>query len=71
MRISIDNVTTLTSEEFQTFVKQNGILHTTSGPGHPATNGLAERYVQTFKAGLKKLANTTMNIDDKLSLFLS
>ena len=52
------------------FIKQNGILHTTSAPGHPATNGLAERYVQTFKTGMKKLANTTMNIDDRLSLFL-
>lgn len=59
-QIVTDNATTFTSEEFQTFVKQNGILRTTSAPGHPATNGLAERYVQTFKAGLKKLANTTM-----------
>uniref|UniRef100_A0A665US80 Integrase catalytic domain-containing protein n=1 Tax=Echeneis naucrates TaxID=173247 RepID=A0A665US80_ECHNA len=69
-QIVTDNATTFTSDEFQTFVKQNGILHTTSAPGHPATNGLAERYVQTFKTGMKKLANTTMNIDDRLSLFL-
>ncbi|KAJ8333797.1 hypothetical protein SKAU_G00411160 [Synaphobranchus kaupii] len=69
-QIVTDNATTFTSEEFQTFVKQNGILHTTSAPGHPATNGLAERYVQTFKAGMKKLANTNMNIEDKISLFL-
>lgn len=69
-QIGTDNDTTLTSEEFQTFVKQNGILHTTSAPGHPATNGLVERYVQTFKTGMKKLASTTMNIDDRLSLFL-
>lgn len=69
-QIVTDNATTFTSEEFQTFVKQNGILHTTSTPGHPATNGLAERYVRTFKTGIKKLANTTVNIDDRLSLFL-
>lgn len=69
-QIVTDNATTFTSEEFQTFVKQNGILHTTSAPGHPATNGLAERYVQTFKTGMKKLDNTTVNIDDRLSLFL-
>ncbi|XP_059201274.1 uncharacterized protein K02A2.6-like [Centropristis striata] len=69
-QIVTDNATTFTSEEFQTFVKQNGILHTTSAPGHPATNGLAERYVQTFKTGMQKLANITVNIDDRLSLFL-
>lgn len=69
-QIVTDNATTFTSEEFQTFVKQNGILHTTNAPGHPATNGLAERYVQTFKTGIKKLASTTINVDDKLSLFL-
>lgn len=69
-QIVTDNATTFTSEVFQTFVGQNGILHTTSAPGHPATNGLAERYVQTFRSGMKKLANTTMNVDDKLSLFL-
>ncbi|KAK9529796.1 hypothetical protein VZT92_013867 [Zoarces viviparus] len=64
------NATTFTSDEFQTFAKQNGILHITSAPGHPATNGLAERYVQTFKAGMKKLAHTSLNIEDKISLFL-
>ncbi|KAK9528348.1 hypothetical protein VZT92_012518 [Zoarces viviparus] len=69
-QIVTDNATTLTSDEFQTFAKQNGILHTTSAPGHPATNGLAEKYVQTFKAGMKKLAHTSLNIEDKISLFL-
>lgn len=47
-QIVTGNTTTFNSEEFQTFVKQNGIVHT-SAPGHPATNGLAESYVQTFK----------------------
>jgi len=32
-------------------------------------NSLVERYVQTLKAGMKKL-NTTMDIDDRLSMFL-
>lgn len=57
------NTTIFTSEEFQTFVKQNGIVHT-SAPGHLATNGLAESYIQTFKTGMKKFANTTMSVDD-------
>lgn len=40
-----ENRTQFTSEEFKTFMRQNGILHLTSAPGHPASNGLAERYV--------------------------
>ncbi|XP_023204972.1 uncharacterized protein K02A2.6-like [Xiphophorus maculatus] len=68
-QIVTDNATTFTSAEFQTFVTQNGILHT-SAPGHPSTNGLAERYVQTFKVGMKKLASVSGSIEDKLSLFL-
>lgn len=69
-QIVTDNATTFTSDEFQRFVKQNGIMHTRSAPKHPATNGLAERYVQTFKRGMKKLTNEQMCIDDRLSLFL-
>uniref|UniRef100_A0A3P9MD94 Integrase catalytic domain-containing protein n=1 Tax=Oryzias latipes TaxID=8090 RepID=A0A3P9MD94_ORYLA len=69
-QIVTDNATTFTSAEFKTFVKMNGIHHTTSAPGHPASNGLAERYVQTFKAGMKRLAHTHLCIDDKISFFL-
>jgi hypothetical protein len=35
-------------------LKQNGIKHVTSAPYHPATNGAAERTVQTVKNALKK-----------------
>ncbi len=69
-QIVTDNATTFTSDEFQRFVKRNGILHTTAAPRHPATNGLAERYVQTFKMVMKKLNNEQMCIDDKIYLFL-
>jgi len=44
-----DNASILTSEEFKLFTKQNGIRHVTSAPYHSASNGLAERAVQTFK----------------------
>ena len=36
-------------------MKKNGIRHVTSAPYHPATNGCAERAVQTFQAALKKM----------------
>ena len=44
-----DNGTAFTSAEFRTFLKKNGIKQITFAPYHPATNGLAERAVQTQK----------------------
>jgi hypothetical protein len=49
-----DNATSFTSEEFQEWCKSKGIVHLTGAPYHPATNGAAERLIQTFKNGLKK-----------------
>lgn len=49
-----DNGVAFTSLEFKAFLGQNAIRHVTSAPYHPATNGMAERYVQTFKAAPNK-----------------
>ena len=42
------------SSEFKSFLQKNGINHITSAPYHPSTNGLVERAVKTFKQGMKK-----------------
>lgn len=49
-----DNATTFMSDEFQQWCKDKGISHLTGAPYHPATNGAAERLVQTFKRSLQK-----------------
>ena len=54
-QIISDNGRTFTSEEFQTFCRNNGIIHKTSAPWHPATQGLVERFVQTFKLAMNKI----------------
>lgn len=58
--IVTDNGPCFMSEEFDTFLVNNGIKHITSAPYHPATNRLEERAVQIVKKGLKKeTAGTT------------
>ena len=52
--LSSDNGIVFTSSEFTDFTKRNRIRHVTSAPYHPASNGLAERAVQTFKESMKK-----------------
>ena len=64
-----DNGSVFTSGEFQDFLKQNGIRHSTSAPYHPATNGLAGRAMQIFKLFLKKCSDGSL--EDRLSKFLS
>ena len=49
-----DNATTFSSAEFQEWCHYRGIKHLTGAPYHPATNGAAERLVQSFKQSLKK-----------------
>lgn len=53
--IVTDRGTQFTSDQFQVFVKNNGITHKMGAPYHPETNGQAERYVQIIKDKLRAL----------------
>nr|XP_053616105.1 uncharacterized protein K02A2.6-like [Plodia interpunctella] len=57
-----DNGRSFTSEEFQNYCKTNGIRHILVAPYHPASNGQAERTVQTIKNKLRKLSNVPWQI---------
>lgn len=50
-----DNGTSFVSNEMKQFLSSNNIRHVTTAPYHPATNGLAERMVQTIKDKLRKM----------------
>lgn len=67
-KVVTDNGPSFTSEEFRTFLSNNGIAHVTTAPYHPSSNGLVERAVQTFKQGLKRTSGST--IQERLSKFL-
>lgn len=63
-----DNGPQLVSEEFETFMVENGIQHIKSAPYHPATNGLAERFVQTMKHALKS-SQGSKSLNRRLNAF--
>ena len=50
---------------------ENGIVHMTSAPYFPATNGAAERSVQTFKAALRRETATRTPVEKALQQFLT
>ena len=49
-----DNGSQFVAEEFEKFCHSHGILHITSPVAHPSSNGIAERFVATFKQHMNK-----------------
>ena len=60
--ICTDNGAPFISEDFQKFLRNNGVRHVRSAPYHPASNGLAERAVQTVKQGIVKQSVGTLQM---------
>ena len=48
-----DNGPQFVSADLAKFLERHGIQHIRSAPYHPATNGLAERFIQSMKHSLK------------------
>ena len=65
-----DNGPQLVSTEMEMFLKSNGIRHSLSPSYHPATNGAAERCVQTVKGPLKKCLLESRDTKQGLQNFL-
>ena len=59
-----------TSDEFAIFAKANGIKHIRTAPYHPASYGLAERFVQSFKQSLKTTLSSGRSLSYRLSNYL-
>lgn len=71
-----DNGPQFSSHEFAEFMKRNLIKHIKTPPYHPASNGAAERVVQTTKKALLKqvlhdqFTKSMRSLQEKLSDFL-
>ena len=65
-----DNGPQFTLNEFATFCKLNGVKHIRCAPYYPASNGIAERFVQAFKRAMKTGAGDGQTVTQRLSNFL-
>lgn len=68
-QIVSDNGPQFSSSEFASFMKNNGVKHIRVAPYHLASNGAAERFVQTFKQSMKASKNDLRSLKDRLYRF--
>jgi len=57
-------------QQTHSFMRSNGIKEIRPAPYHPATNGIAEQFVQTFKQALCAVLTEKKTIFRKLTKFL-
>jgi transposase InsO family protein len=69
-QVVTDNGPQYTSAEFQLFLKTNRIKHITTASFQPATNGQAERFVQSFKHAMKCEKQSTSQLKTSMAKFL-
>ena len=69
-QVVTDNGPQFISEEFSHFLKSNKNKHIGCAPYHPASNGLAEWFVQSLKKALKSTVNSGLSLQHRLSNFL-
>ena len=66
-----DNGPPFSSAEYGEFLHQNGIQRILVSPYHPSSNGLAERFVQTFKHALDASASDpALSLPQRIQNFL-
>ncbi|XP_044766716.1 uncharacterized protein LOC123322767 isoform X1 [Coccinella septempunctata] len=65
-----DNGPQFTSFEFKRFLESVDVNHSFSPPYHPATNGAAENFVQTFKDKVNKIVSSGKTLRAAINLFL-
>lgn len=70
LQLVTDNGTTFTSQEFRAYCKQIGVKQSFTPPYYPATNGAAERFVQTFKSHITKIVESGHTVQYAMNLFL-
>ena len=69
-QIVTDNGPQFTSQKFEQFVRANNCKHTRTSPYHPATNGLAERFVQSLKQALRASHKEVKSLHHRIACFL-
>ena len=65
-----DNGPQFHSEEFEHFLKTNGVKHIRVAPYHAAKNGLAERMVQSFQNHMKTCKGSQPSVQQRIGNFL-
>ena len=70
LQLVSDNGPQFVSSCFEQFMKTNGIKHIRCAPYHPSSNGLAERFVRSFKEALKAGNSSGTSTTQRLANYL-